>query len=178
MPVRFEPSGTTFSGSPLPTLRLAYTDTEVIGVDDEADLVVVQLDADGAAVTITPLPIIAEDPQANTKDVEVTGFSTFIMTLPENLVSDTDGDGLDDGEEVTLGTDLNDSDSDNDGLSDGAEVNTYGTDPLLADTDGDLVSDGIEISVGTDPLNPFDVPTIPAASFGSLATLVATFSLV
>ena len=66
--------------------------------------------------------------------------------------ADTDGDGLDDPEETSLGTDLNDPDTDDDGLTDGEEVYTYGTDPRLADTDGDDLDDGAEIVAGTDPL--------------------------
>ena len=53
--------------------------------------------------------------------------------------------------ETTNSTDPNDSDSDDDGLSDGDEVNAYGTDPNDADSDGDGLSDGDEVSNGTDP---------------------------
>ena len=173
----FEPSGTKFSGSVMPTLKIAYTDTEVIGVGDETELVVLEVDTTGAIVEVKPVEIIAEDPVVNTVTVEVPGFSTYIVTLPENLVSDTDGDGLDDGDEITLGTDPNDSDTDNDGLNDGSEVNTYGTDPLLSDTDGDGVSDGIEISLGTDPLNPLDFPTVPAMGTTGIVILLAVLVL-
>ncbi|MCB1214449.1 MAG: hypothetical protein KDK66_03115 [Deltaproteobacteria bacterium] len=73
--------------------------------------------------------------------------------------ADYDGDGLTNGQELSLGTDLGDSDSDDDGLSDGDEVNGTGplapygaTDPLNPDTDGDGVSDGDEVINGTNPL--------------------------
>lgn len=79
---------------------------------------------------------------------------------------DSDGDGLSDEEEATLGTDPLNADTDGDGLSDGAEVNIHGTDPLLRDTDGDLASDGVEIAKGSDPLDPADVP----ASFMEIST--------
>ena len=67
--------------------------------------------------------------------------------------SDTDGDGLTDGEEVlTYGTDPADTDTENDGLNDGLEVNTYGSDPLITDSDGDSLSDGDEVNTyGSDP---------------------------
>lgn len=45
------------------------------------------------------------------------------------------------------GTDPNDSDTDNDGLNDGDEVNTYGTDPNDSDTDNDGFSDSLEVSM-------------------------------
>ncbi len=44
-------------------------------------------------------------------------------------------------------------DSDGDGLSDDYEK-TIGTDPLNPDTDGDGLSDGVEVKMGLDPLTP------------------------
>jgi hypothetical protein len=68
---------------------------------------------------------------------------------------DTDDDGLSDGDEVNVhGTDPLDDDTDDDGLSDGDEVNVHGTDPLDADTDDDGLDDGLEVALGLDPLNP------------------------
>ena len=81
---------------------------------------------------------------------------------------DSDGDGLNDGEEVNrlvLGqpapTDPLDEDTDGDGLLDAVETGTgvfngmtdAGTDPLVADTDGDALGDLEELQVGTDPFN-------------------------
>lgn len=54
-----------------------------------------------------------------------------------------------------LGTDPNDPDTDGDGLDDGEEADAR-TDPLEADTDGDGVSDGEEIAAGTDPNDAAD----------------------
>ena len=82
--------------------------------------------------------------------------------------TDSDGDGLTDGEERDLGTDPLDADTDNDGLTDREELaaGTPGafdagvdTDPLDADTDDDGLSDGEERIAGddgfvTDPLDP------------------------
>ncbi|MEO1286990.1 MAG: TadE/TadG family type IV pilus assembly protein [Chloroflexota bacterium] len=59
--------------------------------------------------------------------------------------TDTDGDGLDDLTERTLGTNINDPDTDGDGLSDGDEVNVYDTDPRLVDTDDDGLDDDEEV---------------------------------
>jgi Tol biopolymer transport system component len=68
---------------------------------------------------------------------------------------DTDGDGLTDTDESSLGTDPNAADSDKDGLSDGDEVKTTLTNPLLADSDGDGLPDGQEVQqFKTDPRNP------------------------
>jgi hypothetical protein len=66
-------------------------------------------------------------------------------------VADTDGDGLDDGDEInTHNTDPNVADSDGDSLSDGDEVNTHGTNPTLVDTDGDTLNDDEELVAGAD----------------------------
>jgi hypothetical protein len=73
---------------------------------------------------------------------------------------DSDGDGLTDAQEATLGTDPHNADTDGDGLTDGAEVNTYGTDPKDADTDNGGVPDGIEVQNGTNPLNAADDATL------------------
>ena len=59
---------------------------------------------------------------------------------------DQDGDGLCNRHEFLYGTSITMSDTDEDGLSDGNEVKIYGTNPLAADQDGDGISDGWEIS--------------------------------
>ena len=69
--------------------------------------------------------------------------------------SDTDGDGLTNERENSLGTDPLLADSDADGLQDRDEVDTYRTNPLDADTDDDGLLDGAEVLMHlTDPLNP------------------------
>lgn len=74
---------------------------------------------------------------------------------------DLDGDGLNQSEEETYGTDPENPDTDGDGLLDGAEVYTYGTTPTLWDTDDDTYSDGDEVTAGTDPLDPTSYPVAP-----------------
>src|SRR5207249_1386910 len=68
--------------------------------------------------------------------------------------ADTDGDGLNDSEEINLGsdgfaTDPWKVDTDADGWSDGYETLTKGTNPLAWDTDGDGVRDSSDL----DPLH-------------------------
>lgn len=76
---------------------------------------------------------------------------------------DTDGDGLTDGDEVTVsGTNLLKKDTDGDGLSDYDEVKIWHTNPLNPDTDTDGFSDGTEAENGYNPLGAgklFNVPT-------------------
>ncbi len=72
---------------------------------------------------------------------------------------DHDNDGLTALREFQLGTNPRNSDTDGDGLSDGDEVaGTSGfiTNPLTADTDGDGLADRIELLAGSSPINAND----------------------
>ena len=88
---------------------------------------------------------------------------------------DSDGDGLNDGEEANVyGTDPLDVDSDADGLQDGDEVDVHLTDPLDADSDDDGFSDGTEVLAGTDPNDALSHPSpVPALPLGVLPLLTA-----
>ncbi len=94
-----------------------------------------------------------------------------LLAGTDNTNPDTDGDGLNDGAEVSGNTDpldacdpninaLATSDCDNDGLDNAGEI-LAGTDNTNPDTDGDGINDGDEVNGGTDPLNPCD-PNINA----------------
>ncbi|HKX75923.1 MAG TPA: hypothetical protein VJR05_11115, partial [Acidimicrobiia bacterium] len=105
--------------------------------------------ADRIANGFIPIPLL--DPEIATISLtEVPTIGSVVFTID----TDSDDDGLTDGEEVALGTDPFDPDSDDDGLSDGDEVNVHGTDPLDPDSDDDGLSDGLEVDLGLDPLNP------------------------
>lgn len=83
------------------------------------------------------------EPRISVKDAS--GNTTLVC-----VGYDSDGDGLNDGDEDHLGTNPNDTDSDDDCIPDGVEVNfnsnsTFGgtdTNPLSPDTDGDGLCDG------------------------------------
>src|SRR5690606_23964620 len=64
----------------------------------------------------------------------------------------------------TAGTDPLVADTDGDGLNDGDEINTYSTDPHVVDSDGDRFPDGAEVTNGSDPA--------VATSFPSNASLI------
>ncbi|MCK7517227.1 MAG: OmpA family protein [Ignavibacteriales bacterium] len=88
------------------------------------------------------------------KDMDGLGIclEDTIGTNPE--LADTDGDGLNDGEEyLTYTTNPLQVDTDLDGLNDYAEVKVNKTNPLIADTDSDGLKDGEEFTqYKTDPL--------------------------
>src|SRR6056297_2764859 len=115
----------------------------------DADQAVATFTADATGVFV--IQLIVND---GFEDSDPDTASITVEAAPPAPVTDTDGDGLSDAEEATLGTDPADPDSDDDGLDDGTEVNTTGTDPLDADTDGDGLGDGEEVNTtGTDPNN-------------------------
>ena len=103
----------------------------------------------GANIAAGKLPFPLTSPEvANVPPVPTLGTISF------SFDTDSDDDGLSDGQEIAIGTDPFDPDSDDDGLTDGDEVNVHGTDPLDADTDDDGLNDGDEIALGTDPFDP------------------------
>ena len=70
-----------------------------------------------------------------------------------DLFKDSDDDSLNDEEEIELGTDPNNSDTDGDGLTDGEEVLVNKTNPLIKDTDSDGLDDAYEVYISdTNPL--------------------------
>jgi len=108
----------------------------------------------GATVTLyTPAsPTPTSTPTATNTPVTPTVTNTPTIT-PTFSVPDSDGDGLNDQEELLLGTNPHNADTDGDGLGDGVEAHTTHTNPLMADTDGDGLNDGTEVNTtGTNPL--------------------------
>jgi hypothetical protein len=109
---------------------------------------------------LTIRPYSGDDIDADGLETSVeTGTGIFVDatntgTDPNN--PDTDGDGLNDGDEVnTHGTNPNLSDTDGDGLSDSEEIDTYTTNPLLADSNNDGLEDGFLVNNGFDPTIDF-----------------------
>ncbi len=102
-------------------------------------------------------------------------------------VSDSDGDGLTDSDEINIhGTDPNDADTDDDGIDDGDEVDLAAggdlpcLDPTNPDSDGDGLLDGDEQDAGTDPCAvdtdgdgiPDDIDPAPLDADGNTHALV------
>ncbi|WP_238934608.1 gliding motility-associated C-terminal domain-containing protein [Aurantibacter crassamenti] len=88
-------------------------------------------------------------------------------TPPNEITCDTDGDRIQDDQELIDGTDplddcdsiggtpLDTTDCDQDGLTN-AEEASLGTDPFNSDSDGDGISDGEEFNDNTNPLDDCD----------------------
>jgi acyl-CoA synthetase (AMP-forming)/AMP-acid ligase II len=76
------------------------------------------------------------------------------------------------------GTDPRLADSDGDGLEDGEEANSHGTDPNDRDSDDDGFEDGVEVAAGSDPNDPGSVPaaSVPALSEWGIVLRVAGVS--
>jgi hypothetical protein len=104
------------------------------------------------------------------QDIAIAQFTHTAGSGAGNFNNDSDGDGLLDSQEVTLGTNPNDADTDGDGAADGAEV---GPDPNApVDTDGDGIINALDSSIvdtdGDGVMNQLDPantnPCVPNAS--------------
>src|SRR5215207_3626049 len=108
---------------------------------------------DAAPAAIAPTPVAAAPVLEEPTPIPTTA------PVVSSESGDIDGDGLSDVDEATYGTDPLNSDSDGDGLLDGEEVNQYGTSPVAWDTDGDGLSDADELfTFGTNPLDQASGP--------------------
>ncbi len=109
---------------------------------------------------IIPRMNAVPEPEAISEIQPIDGpVPTSIPTEPagsssNRAIVDSDGDGLLDTEEVSLGTDPDVVDTDKDGLTDRQEVRIYESDPLDADSDNDGFSDGEETRNFFDPNGP------------------------
>lgn len=100
---------------------------------------------------IVPAPVGEPAPEAIVETVETAAPVAADTTVAS--AEDADADNYLDVLELEVGLDPSNPDFDGDGVADGDEVTIYLTDPLNWDTDGDDIADGEELfSLLTDPL--------------------------
>ncbi len=107
---------------------------------------------------------------ANTSNTNTENTNIPVTQPPANIppptsitptLKDTDADGLNDTQEISIGTNPSLPDSDNDGLTDFEEVRQWKSDPLNPDTDGDGYTDGNEVAKGYSPTGPGKIQRAP-----------------
>lgn len=97
---------------------------------------------------------VAEAATSQAATADALAQESTVIALTAQALGDDDGDGLSNSRENELGTDPNNRDTDGDGLNDGDEVNIYGTAPRSPDTDNDGLLDSEELQkFQTDPLD-------------------------
>lgn len=87
-------------------------------------------------------------------DDNLTNYDELNIYNTDPLKKDTDGNSIDDDDEVARGLNPRSEDTDGDGLSDFREIFEFNTEPTDPDTDKDGLTDGREVELRTDPLNP------------------------
>ncbi|MFN4942951.1 MAG: Ig-like domain-containing protein, partial [Akkermansiaceae bacterium] len=114
---------------------------------------------------------------AATADNDLDGLNNlqeYEITASSPTIADHDGDGLNDGAEVSAGSDVFDTDTDTDGMADGKEVQ-FGLSPLddsdaLKDMDGDRIPNVFETANNTLPNSATSFP----APFITVDPLIVT----
>ncbi|MFN9408108.1 MAG: hypothetical protein ACK6AY_02195, partial [Akkermansiaceae bacterium] len=101
-------------------------------------------------------------PTADNDSDGLNNLQEYEITASSPTIADTDGDGLNDGAEMSAGTDLYDTDTDTDGMTDGKEVQ-FGLSPLddsdaLKDLDGDRIPNLFETANNTLPNSAASFP--------------------
>ncbi|MEI7741734.1 MAG: L,D-transpeptidase family protein [bacterium] len=103
--------------------------------------------------------VATTDQNIDTDKDGLTDLDETVKYYTSPQLTDTDGDGKSDGEEIKNGDSprfkgkkLSEVDSDKDGLNDSWEL-ILGTSLANADTDGDTFKDGLEVNSGFDPTN-------------------------
>jgi hypothetical protein len=129
------------------------------------------------AATTSPPPA----PAAESAPAPATGDTAVAAPTETGTVAtadDLDADNYPDVQEPDLGLDPNNPDTDGDGVADGDELTIYGTDPTVFDTDGDGVSDGEELfGIHTDPLVWDDVSADDANTVAEFSDQAADVSM-
>ncbi len=151
-------TGSSFSFLPA-TVPSSITITNSVITSTTATLTV------NAANTAASTTLVATNSVGNS-GIFATSSNSLAVLIP---TQDSDGDGLTNAQEISLGTNPLNIDTDGDGLPDGWEVH-FGTNPLVNDAGNpSAAADGLtnlqEYMAGTDPTNhDRTVPTVSTLS--------------
>jgi len=132
-------------------------------IDYSFDYTLIDSDGDGLSdgeekVYLTEINNPDTDDDEMPDGWEFTHFTREFYLDPNinDAANDPDNDGLTNLEEYQMLTNPVKSDTDDDGINDGDEVNTHFTNPLRPDTDYDGLTDGWEVAHRYDSLDPAD----------------------
>ncbi len=137
-----DPGKTTFTGTPVSG---SGADSDGDGLSDATEqrgwlVNVVRLDGSKHQYQVT------SDPTLKDTDGDGLDDSDELANQTDPRLADTDADKISDSDEYNLVySSPTTADTDGDTLSDGAEYTLYASSPLLADTDGDQIRDDAEI---------------------------------
>ncbi|MDE0820788.1 MAG: hypothetical protein OSA95_06685, partial [Opitutales bacterium] len=140
--------------------NIAKADSDSDGVTDGAELAhgTDPNDPDSDGDDFTDGEEFAAGTDAIDKNEVPVGASETVPGVYADTSGDLDGDGLRNAAETNIyGTDPSKADTDADGINDKEELSLK-TDPTVADTDDDGFVDGEEVASGTDPLGKEEVP--------------------
>lgn len=143
------------AGCPIDIQNEPRTDPSDVGADEYADA-----DNDGLPDWLEGLGVA--DPLGDSDSDGLSNLAEYEINGTDPLDADSDGDGMDDGDEASANTDSFVSDTDGDGMSDGWE-NLHGLDAndqsdAMSDSDGDRIPNLWEFKRGTSPMNASDRP--------------------
>ncbi len=127
-------------------------------------IMVAQPADDGIVNSVSDDGVTTEERGKGKEESETEDVGATPASPEKETIFDSDGDGLNNAEELDAGTLSNNPDTDSDGLGDREEVKVYGTDPRDSDTDGDTFLDGQEVAGGYNPNGDgklFNVPSNP-----------------
>lgn len=165
-----------------------YGDIDGDGSVTVADLVRLSRHLDGSAVLSTADLVAADanrDGKVDAADLQALR-DTILGKRAVTLLPDSDGDGLPDAYEITVGLDPHKADTNGNGIKDGdddldgdgltnRQEMLLGTNPRKVDTDGDGWSDEAEVAAGSDPLDPNDTPRFAAIARPQVRMLAPAF---
>ncbi len=97
--------------------------------------------------------------------------------LANSLITDSDGDGVNDGDEWSAGTDPYNADTDGDGLTDGLELTMGITDALNADSNNNGCPDGEEALGGCGDACVGDLNLNGTVDVGDVLMLLSNFGV-